>query len=135
MKRLALVTGLFALIAGLSASAQSLNLTANIPFAFQAGEKVMPAGSYELQPSGTVVLIRAVGGHQAAYILTNATHRNGDPIRGVLEFHGYGGSYFLAKIWSPGEADGRSLPMTPREKEVARNFRSVETARVALASR
>ena len=135
MKHLALVTGLFALLAGSSVHAQSINLTATIPFDFQAGDKLMPAGDYKVQPSAGVVLIRQASGDKSVYLLTNPDHRNGEARTGSLEFKKYGQAYFLSKIWTAGIHDGRSLPMTSREKEMARSSGFVQTASVPISSR
>jgi hypothetical protein len=49
-----------------------------------------------------------------------------------LVFHKYGNSYFLSEIWT-GLGQGRQLPKSEREKELARETRGSEVA-VSLQS-
>jgi hypothetical protein len=38
-----------------------------------------------------------------------------------LVFHRYGSQYFLAQVWSAGNSEGRELPRSRAEREVASN--------------
>jgi hypothetical protein len=60
MKRL-IVAALFILVAGSALEAQSMFLRASIPFEFQAGKTVMPAGRYVVEGKGGWVLLREEG--------------------------------------------------------------------------
>jgi hypothetical protein len=133
LKQLAVVTILAALAcAGLLA--QSLDMVATIPFDFQAGNKLMPAGEYQIHEQGTWVILRSLdGGKSIAALLTNAA-TGADPSRGArVDFNRYGGAYFLTTVWSPYSGDGREVPQTSREKELAKRFGAPSKSAVILA--
>lgn len=102
--------------------AQSLSsaLKADVPFAFRAGELVMPAGTYTLtQHSPSVILIRDADNKQNAFIATQGCERSTGPQTPMLVFKRYGDRYFLSQVWAHG-AGGRQLPKAAVEKELAR---------------
>lgn len=108
-------------------------MRANIPFAFTAGEKTLPAGVYTLSvvnPSSDrqALQIRREDGHFSAIIQTsvasgshaNAVSGRGDAAKVV--FRRYGDQYFIAQIEPAG--DGETL--------VASKSRAERSARRAL---
>jgi hypothetical protein len=129
MKRLALVAGLFATVS-LVLHAQTADMNANIPFDFRMGEKLMPAGEYSIRnnSNGVLYLREESGSHTAAFTLTLPASRRAAPKTGTLEFNRYGEDYFLTKVWTPGAQDGRALPQTKKEKEIASRTGLVQTA-------
>jgi hypothetical protein len=136
MKRITFATLLFT-AAALGLEAQSFDLRGKIPFDFQAGNKVMPAGTYRVQHSAPgLLMLREEGGAQAAVaLLTQPTSRKAVSEKGSLEFTRYGEFYFLSQVWVPGTRDGRALPKSVREKEVARRIDAVQTAGIDLRQR
>lgn len=114
-------TVLTVLAAGcLQAQQLSSAVKADVPFAFRAGNTVMPAGVYTVtQYTPGVILIRGeVGRHANAFIPTRSCERRKtqDP---MLVFNRYGDRYFLSQVWADG-AQGRELPKAPVEHELAR---------------
>ena len=56
-----------------------------------------------------------------AYTMTNAADGPLDGDKAFLTFHRYGNDYFLAEIWDGSAAVGRSVPMSPTEREKAKS--------------
>jgi hypothetical protein len=106
----------------------------NIPFAFEAGNKMLPAGQYQFESvptgDGTLYRIRRMDGDAQSLVssITLTGDRQNLP---KLVFHKYGTTYFLAQIWN-GDGGGRQLFESKQEKEVAR---AEERTEVALSMR
>jgi hypothetical protein len=129
------MVAVFAVLAGTGLHAQKLDMRATIPFDFRAGNTLMPAGEYDVYRHDHWVVLRLVdGGKPSTAFLTNGAIA-ADPVRDArLEFNRYGNAYFLTTIWEPFSHDGRQVPRTSREKELAkRGVVPVQTA-VVLAS-
>jgi hypothetical protein len=102
-----------ALVAAGAASAQTA-MKADIPFAFQAGGKMMAAGTYEVNlrgPVGNMVVIRRYK-HEAVFA-TPVNRKEGKVENAKLVFSCVHGTCSLAQIW-PG-ASGSGLEFrTPK---------------------
>jgi hypothetical protein len=108
---------------------------AKVPFAFQAGNTMMPAGEYQIQralPSTKAVQqIRRTDASASTFVLTNVVEsrdKNTDP---KLIFHCYSNECFLSEIWV-GSGQGLKLEQSRREKEVSRAKADNELAVVSL---
>lgn len=124
-KQLLALVGLGLLLATASASAQTVPLKANIPFSFIVNKGELPAGEYTLKSLGssdTAMLIQSADGQMAKMILPNACESSKAPMTSKLVFHRYGSEYFLAQIWTAGYEQGRELPKSSRETEVAQDY-------------
>ena len=127
-----------ALLAATVGYAQSTRmLTANIPFEFSVGTKILPAGEYEVLPGVAfgVVLLRCTGQNAAAVTLSNPVQANRAPEGSKLVFNRYGSSYFLSQIWHQGINRGHELRKTKTEREMARNAPRTELAFVRATAR
>ena len=98
-------------------------MVANIPFEFQVGKLTLPPGDYrvetQLTGSARIQWLRQVDTNRVVILSTlpiESEVPNSDP---MLIFHRYGQTYFLAEIWNGG-AEGRELPESKPEKELAR---------------
>jgi hypothetical protein len=136
-KQIAITVALLAAaIAAGQCYAQQTSLKGDIPFAFQVGNTTMPAGEYVIQrglvDDGSLQLIRRTDSSASAIAPTIPVDAKGGESEPVLVFHKYGNSYFLSEIWT-GEAQGRQLFKSEREKELARESRGSEVA-VSLRS-
>ena len=135
MKRLHFAVGLFAALACSGLQAQT-RLRANIPFEFRMGETNFPAGDYVFKCSTHLLVVQQEqGDHTTAMALTLPASRSKAPTTGVVEFNRYGDAYFLAKIWTPGSADGGALPKTSHEKELASRAIPNQTEAIVLQSK
>ena len=94
--------------------------TFNVPFDFDINGTQWGAGSYQVTPLATgVVLIRNLDTQKNKMVLT-VPDRSAvtDPNHDGLTFHQYGESYFLSLI-SFGKDRGLRLSRTTRERELA----------------
>jgi hypothetical protein len=106
-------------------------LLAKIPFAFEAGNKTLPAGQYQIESvptgDGTLHRIRRVDGDGQIVVSSIAVASRDGKSAPKLVFHRYGGSYFLAQIWN-GDGRGRQLFESKQEKETAQTEARTEVA-------
>jgi hypothetical protein len=114
MKRLSHTLMMIAVLVALgvsAAKAQTNNpqrVVAQIPFAFNAGRTMLPAGKYEISvvnPSSdrTVLQIRSINGHASAMVQTNSI--NGSAAENAkLVFERYDDQYFFTKAQMAGES-------------------------------
>ena len=138
MKRItatALLT-LAALVPAGGAMAQGRAVRATVPFDFSVGDKLLPAGNYEIsEPSYGVIEVRNRDEHVT--MLTSTRHdshqsRNGNK----LVFHKYGDQYFLSEILCASSDINVSLAPAKAEKQ-ARTMQAAmdNPAKVYIAAR
>jgi hypothetical protein len=118
-------------VTAVSVSAQSRRSNINIPFSFNVGDKILPAGDYTVEPlrrdSDTVWLVENKSDSDSVLFTTSSVWSS-EPQEGTkLIFNRYDDQYFLSQIWSPGENTGRELSMPKLEKTWARNGIRPET--------
>jgi hypothetical protein len=110
--------------------AQTRTLEVNVPFAFEVGNKTMPAGSYRVETvltgNGSLQVLRSNSG-EARLTISMPTAPNIGALAPSLIFHRYGNHYFLAQIRTGG-GHARDLYPTLQEKELARSEPRVEVA-------
>ena len=133
MRYLSTAAILLVAIAGFGLQGQTIDLRANVPFEFRMGHAVMPAGEYRVQHDRGVVLLHGQNGSRKVMnIGTIPAQLSALPQQSSLQFHRYGSTYFLAKVWTRASATGRALPKSPEEKEFARASTPVELASIPL---
>lgn len=121
--------GLGMLLAVSATQAQEARVKANIPFDFVVGNKVLPAGEYIVSPEGgtnQAIVIRSEEGDSFALATTHACATS-NPVSTKLVFHTMGGQYFLSQIWTAGYDQGRQLPKSRSELQMAKNHVKSET--------
>jgi len=102
------------------AQSQPHNMSADIPFDFNAGTTQMSAGHYVVTSlSPAMVTLRSDSG-QIITVATHSAETLNASVSGKLIFHRYGDVYFLSQLWGPGQDIGRELPRSPAEKEAAK---------------
>ena len=110
------------LFAGLSvvSAAQTVGLSVDVPFEFNVGEKLLPAGHYLINaPQGHTLRIVGPKGVDAM-VLTNPVSGNRPAGVRVINFNCYGNRCFLWQIWGAETDTGKELPTSRTEKETAR---------------
>ena len=112
---------------------------ANVPFAFTAGNKTLPAGEYRvgnwIKGYGTL-LIQRTDGSAATFAGSNTKESNTPQTQTKLVFHRYGDRYFLSQVWVEGSARGRQLPKSKEEKQQEQLLARNETRdQVTIAAR
>ncbi len=122
MKRLQFAAGLLMTLAFRGLQAQTMEVRATVPFEFRVGQTLMPAGTYTIQQSDALVIVRPYYGGKPVSVVTIPAElpKASRSIDAGLQFHRYGDSYFFETIWSPGYATARAVPQSPLEKELAR---------------
>ena len=127
---------LFTALAPMPSRAQQLT-QAKVPFAFQAGSTMMPAGEYQIQRASTAAtttqLIRSTDSSVYTFVLTNAVDSSDKKTEPRLIFHCYNDQdeCFLSEIW-PGNGQGLKLIESRREKELSRAAAENELAVVSV---
>lgn len=103
--------------------AQSRTLEAKIPFAFEVGDKAVPAGDYRIESmptgAGSLQVIRSADGDVRVTLSTIAIPAKNGNSEPELIFHRYG-NHFLAQIQT-GDHHARELFESRLEKELARS--------------
>lgn len=122
-----------ALLVTTAASAQTIRVKANIPFAFIVNHATLPAGDYSVESvdlDSKVLAIGEVNGKKSL-VMSNSCEKLETSKQTSLVFHRYGNRYFLNRIWVQGNNAGHEIPTSPREKEVARDFSMQEVVLMA----
>ena len=120
-----MIVGLLAI----SAAAQSRNrqqLRVDVPFAFQVGDKVLPAGEYRVSivnPASDQSVLQIAKVDGKATTLARTIDINGwTSANAKLSFRHYGQQYFLAEVWMAGESTGLATPTSRSEKSLRRQI-------------
>lgn len=131
-----------ALVIGAFASAQSAAAQmpipvakATIPFAFQTGSNVMPAGAYTiLSVAEGRLLFR--GQHASGFVLGQGKYAPHATAMNSLIFDHVGDKYFLRQVWTAGNNEGLELPKSRAEKaiQVTQARRAPTSVVVALST-
>jgi hypothetical protein len=124
--------GVFLAFLSASLPAQTMNMRGTIPFAFNTGNKQMPAGEYTVRHANRTLIMQEAHGKQALILFTNAAKRVATQSVPTLEFHRYGEDYFLSSMWDRVSTDGAELPKTRAEKETAGRSGPIRSATVVL---
>jgi hypothetical protein len=134
LKQMIVVT-FFAVLAGGGLHAQTVSIRAAIPFNFHAGDKLMPAGEYEIHGQGPFLWFRgADSGEPALALLTIGAESPEKPRPARLSFNRYGNEYFLESVWDSFTRNGRQVSRAAREKELAKGYRVPVPIVITLAS-
>jgi hypothetical protein len=124
----------FTALAPVPSHAQQLT-QAKVPFAFQAGNTMMPAGEYQVRrvfmESTTTQLIRRTDSSASTFVLTNVVDSKDKKANPRLIFHCYTNECFLSEIWA-GNGHGLKLVESRREKELSRAAAENELAVVSV---
>ena len=105
-----------------SAHAQSIKVTADIPFDFVVNKEMLHAGSYTIQPidtNGRIVMLRSADMKQAVLLpACIPVSEAGSGSDNKLVFKAVGGHYYLWQIWTSGYDTGSELPVQPLATDV-----------------
>ena len=116
-------------------NAQQTIMTCNVPFAFNIGDKQLPAGTYIVREMGRATLIQSKDGENRVLGIYNyAVPSKADENK--LVFDKVGDHYFLTQIWTSARDEGLLVPESKQEKELRASNSGpqggVETVIVAL---
>ena len=102
------------LAAGLEA--QTLNMHAVVPFAWEANGRQLNAGDYQIRQDGSSHLVSMRDNNSGKGMFLQVTSGGGRATTCQLVFHRYGDQYFLAEIVGP--ASVSRVPVSNAEKAV-----------------
>ena len=107
---------------GVAVAADDRGAQANVPFAFNVGDKTLPAGVYTVHSPETD-LIELRSSDRAHGVLSIAYRDSNEPMNGegVWVFTRYGDTYFLTEVLCPKASVSLHLPTTKRERMVRIN--------------
>jgi hypothetical protein len=109
-------------LVAVSAQAQSRNnqqLRFHVPFAFAAGNSVLPAGDYRVtivNPSSDHSVLRITSSDGKSVMIRAVDVEGWAAPKAKLSFRHYGDRYFLAQVWMAGESTGLVAPTSKTEK-------------------
>ena len=116
-------------LVAVSAHAQSRNdqqLRFHIPFAFNAGNSVLPAGDYRVaivNPSSDHSVLRITSSDGKSTTMIRTTDVEGwAATKAKMSFRHYDDRYFLAQVWMAGESTGLVAPTSKSEKALRQQF-------------
>ena len=110
------------------ASAQTAQVEVKVPFDFAVGDRILPQGTYKIEPNGDFLLFVSKE-HSEASIYANASH--GDTSidgRSLLSFDVVDGKHFLRKIASTDSLTSADFPVSKIEKNAEELYASRQTA-------
>jgi hypothetical protein len=112
-------------LSGAILQAGTYNMKVTVPFAFQANETSLPAGTYIVSGNGTGTITSLRNVDTSKSIFLYGVQPALDGRKGPqLVFHGYGDKHFLAEIWSGQGMQlatnkvEKALRKAPRESEI-----------------
>jgi hypothetical protein len=110
------------------ASAQTALVEVNVPFDFAVGDRILPKGTYRIEPHDDFLLFISKE-HSNASIYANASH--GDTSidgRSLLSFDVVDGKHFLRKIASTDSTTSANFPVSKMEKNTEELYATRQTA-------
>ena len=118
--------GVAALLWVSPAGAQVSTMRMEIPFAFVAGDQLLPAGQYVVtvdQDFNRCLFANQSNTNAQMIRLESATEsrRLAKASLGTLRFTRYGGQHFLSAVWRPGHEEGNRVVASKRLLEAARS--------------
>jgi hypothetical protein len=121
-KKSLIVPAMFILASFLGVSAFGAdNVKGNIPFAFQAGTKSLPAGSYQFRIDRVAYTVTVIGPKSndsmlVPFVTTLAANAHSNATDADLVFDKVGSSYTLSELWLP-NAEGVLVHATKGKHE------------------
>jgi hypothetical protein len=111
----------------------SSEVRANIPFAFQVGSKVLPAGTYTFRKeSENILLLSGTDAHDRALAMVLPATNWKAPHVGTITFAKYGERYFLHNISAAESSTSYDCPLGKQEKAIIREMKYRQPTEVAV---
>jgi hypothetical protein len=126
LKRLIMLSVL-GVLTTVSAHAQYAKpFTVTIPFNFYVGGKALTAGQYTVARSTETteegLVVRGTDGRAGVFVLTSGIQTAEVQQQSKLVFRRYGDQYFLGEVWTFLRNTGRELPISRKERSLAREI-------------
>ena len=98
-------------------SAQTSSVYVAVPFDFAVGDRILPRGTYRIEPDGDFLLFNSKE-HASASVFANVSHgETSIDGRDVLSFDVVDGKHFLRKIASSSATTSAQFPESRLEKK------------------
>ena len=131
--KLSIYSALFAAaLACPSGYAQTTKHIAAIPFDFRVGDRLLPAGTYNLHETSYLLTMQNAKGKGAACHLISPASRSEVSAGDKLQFHRIGGEYYLTNLWVSGSRQGKALGLSKRARQIARQTTVAESTKVPM---
>ena len=104
----------------------------NIPFAFQNGSEVLPAGAYTLTMQSNQIL-RIDGRDRGGLAISRKEDTGRTTEQGKVIFHRYGEKYFLSEVWRGGESSHTVCAKSTAEIKASKMEKQSELAATRTA--
>lgn len=134
MIHLILTAGLSAVFGSLILSAQDQKAVADIPFAFQASEQILPAGQYTISEMNTRGLFTLRDSESDSIFVMAPLNKTGEAGNPRLVFRCYGNERVLSEIWT-NDGAGYRVSDSSVEKSLHRRIQMAALVSVRLAAR
>ena len=109
-----------------AASSSSRSVVIQIPFDFIIAGKTLPAGQYIVTRSTVAssegLSLKGIDRDTGVFVLTATLNSNEKQRDSKLVFHRYHDQYFLSEFWVVGEASGRGVIKSERERTLEREL-------------
>jgi hypothetical protein len=123
LKPIILTAGLSALLGSLTLSAQDYSREiANVPFAFQASERILPAGEYTLKQVNSAGLFQVYDSYGHSLFLNAPVPKSTKAVNPRLTFACYGNDCLLSQVWMPESTTGFSISDSAMKKQLTRKI-------------
>jgi hypothetical protein len=119
-------------------AAQTIKVTADVPFDFMVAGRALPAGDYRVSADPAAMSgVRVRGGNSGVLALANRTTSSPEERTGqaLLIFHRYGEQYFLSRIVDGYLDTGVEIPTSRIEKELSKTASTENFETVAILAR
>jgi hypothetical protein len=123
LKPIILTAGLSALLGSLTLSAQDYSREiADVPFAFHASERILPAGEYTLKQTNSRGLFRVDDSKGHSLFLNAPILQSSKAVNPRLTFACYGNECVLSQVWMPESTTGFSISDSAMKKQLTRKI-------------
>lgn len=128
MKTLKAIAAMALMLLATWASAEQRHFwkpTASVPFSFKVGDKVLPAGEYQVRLEGTSLVLTGESGENVI-VLSHGVQMAAPAEKSRLEFVNNNGTLQLYRVWQAGYNSGRELSLPTAERKIAQQSGTTE---------
>jgi hypothetical protein len=134
-----LFVAMMAVVLAAPLAAQTVSITASVPFEFMVTGSSMPAGDYTIgsvfSETGSAIHVSNGNSGVVSLVMRSNTNPNERTGQVSLVFHRYGDQYFLSRIVDGSRGTGLELPISRTEKELSKTASLEKFETVTLLAR
>ncbi len=105
----------------------------DIPFAFQAANRTLPAGTYQIDSDSNDIILLHGPNRATVFQMMFKASRLHPADHGAVVFYHYGSKYFLHQIWTEGATNGLECTKSHAEKNALKAQNNQAATLVELA--